>query len=213
MHSAMPYHGVPAPVVAAICRRRFYKLEFPSAQSWRRTVLFLWRNARFREERYCAISLCRDRTAARFQTPVALLLCRELVVSGAWWDYVDEIATHCIGDLLRNYPLPIGRMMRSWSGSDDMWLRRSAIICQVGSGEATDAALLYACIEPSLGRKEFFLRKAIGWSLRQYARVKPALVVRYVRRNEERLSPLSRREALRNVGAIDRSPRTNAAGR
>lgn len=82
---------------------------------------------------------------------------------------------------------------------DDHWLRRTSIICQVGSGSATDEALLFACIEPSLSERDFFLRKAIGWALREHAKVAPAVIWRYVHANESRLSSLSRREALKHL--------------
>jgi 3-methyladenine DNA glycosylase AlkD len=199
MRSEMPYHGVPAPAVHAISRRRFADLEFPSAAAWQRTVRYLWNNAQFREERYCAIALTRVRAVDRFQTLSALPLYEELIVSGAWWDYVDELAIHPVGDLLRKYPGPMGRSMRAWSRSEDLWKRRSSIICQVGSKDAVDRALLYECIEPSMESREFFLRKGIGWALRQYARNAPDEVARYVAEYEARLSPLSRREALRHV--------------
>jgi 3-methyladenine DNA glycosylase AlkD len=87
----------------------------------------------------------------------------------------------------------------SWSKSKDMWKRRTSIICQLGCKEATDLELLYACIEPSLGSREFFLQKAIGWALRDYAWTDGAEVKRYVRLNNARLSALSRREALKNL--------------
>jgi 3-methyladenine DNA glycosylase AlkD len=93
------------------------------------------------------------------------------------------------------------RKMLSWSRSDDLWKRRTAIICQLGFKDRTDTDLLYACIAPSLASKEFFLQKAIGWALRQYAWVHPAEVRRYVRLNQPRLSALSRREALKNIGS------------
>ena len=80
-----------------------------------------------------------------------------------------------------------------------MWKRRTSIICQLGFKRDTDLDLLYACIRPSLGSKEFFLRKAIGWALRQYAWTDPSEIQRYVREHEDRLSLLSRREALKNV--------------
>jgi 3-methyladenine DNA glycosylase AlkD len=80
-----------------------------------------------------------------------------------------------------------------------MWKRRAAILCQLGFRRETDLDLLYACIEPSLESKEFFLRKAIGWALRQYAWTDPREVRRYVTANRERLSPLSVREAMKNI--------------
>jgi len=90
-----------------------------------------------------------------------------------------------------------------WSTDDDMWKRRCAILCQNRAKRATDLAPLYDCIEPSLESKEFFLRKAIGWALRAYAWTDPDEVRRYVTENAERLSGLSRREALKNIRLED----------
>jgi 3-methyladenine DNA glycosylase AlkD len=88
--------------------------------------------------------------------------------------------------------------MRAWARSGDLWKRRSAILCQLGFKRATDLDLLYECIERAMDEREFFLRKAIGWALRQYAKTDAKEVRRYVRENEKRLSPLSVREALKN---------------
>jgi len=86
-----------------------------------------------------------------------------------------------------------------WSRSENMWKRRTSILCQLGFKQDTDLRLLYTCIKPSLDSKEFFLRKAIGWALRQYAWTDPAEIRRYARANEAQLSRLSKREALKNI--------------
>jgi 3-methyladenine DNA glycosylase AlkD len=88
-----------------------------------------------------------------------------------------------------------------WSRHDDHWLRRTSIICQVGSKGLTDQDLLFACIEPSLHERDFFLRKGIGWALREYSKTSPAAVRAYVAEHADRLSALSRREALRLLPA------------
>lgn len=199
MKSAMPYHGVPTPLLRKVCKEIFVDVKFESAADWQAQLLDLWRNARFREERYAALHLAGHKQARPFQTPAAMKMYEEIVVTGAWWDYVDDIAAHRIGPILQNYPAPMRRKMLSWSKSDDLWKRRSSILCQLGFKQATDLHLLYACIEPSLGSREFFLQKAIGWALRQYAWTDAAEVKRYVRLNSSRLSALSRREALKNV--------------
>ena len=121
----------------------------------------------------------------------ALPLYEELIVTGAWWDLVDEVAVHLLGEL------ELAAFLRGWAVDEDLWKRRSAIIAQVLRKEATDLDLLYDCIEPNRGDREFFVRKAIGWALRAYAWVDPAEVERYCATHE--LSPLSRREALRNI--------------
>ena len=126
-------------------------------------------------------------------------LYEELIVTGAWWDFVDDIAAHRVGRILKDYPAVMRRKMLAWSQSKDLWKRRTSIICQLGFKSETDLELLYACIEPSLPSKEFFLQKAIGWALRQYAWTDAAEIRRYVRLHHGRLSALSRREALKNI--------------
>ena len=90
--------------------------------------------------------------------------------------------------------------MRAWSTDSNLWKRRISIICQLSLKGDTDLELLYANIEPNLSDREFFIRKAIGWALRQYAWTDPKEVARYVAAHESELSGLSRREALKNIG-------------
>jgi 3-methyladenine DNA glycosylase AlkD len=121
----------------------------------------------------------------------------EMIVSGAWWDLVDELATHRIGALLAAFPDSMRPLMLRWAHDDDLWKRRTSILCQNRFKARTDTALLFACIEPSLSDNDFFARKAIGWALREYAKTEPREVVRYVR--AKGISGLSRREALKNL--------------
>lgn len=205
----MPFHGVTTPQFRVVCRRVFADLDWPDAAAWRADVLGIWRGATHREERHAAIEMSGHRRARPFQTMEALPVYEEMIVTGAWWDFVDSVATHRLRELLVRHLAPMRRTMLRWARDDDMWKRRSAILCQIGLKERTDLDLLYACIEPSLDSKEFFLRKAIGWALRQYAWTDPREIVRYVRCNRDRLSPLSKREALKNVikqGLIARAP-------
>ncbi len=200
MKSTMPFHGVPAPELRRVSRAVFARLVFEDAAAWRNAVLGVFRGARFREEWYAAVELSLWRKIRSFQTLDALPMYEELIVSSAWWDIVDAVASRGVGTLLRNAPSPMTREMRAWSRSDNLWKRRTSIICQLTFKKETDLKLLYACIAPSLDSKEFFLRKAIGWALRQYAWSDPEEIRRYVRENETRLSSLSKREALKNIG-------------
>lgn len=197
MKSAMPYHGVAATPQRAIFREVFSRFHYGSPVEWRDAVLYLWRNAEYREERYAALWLAGDRRAAAFQDMDALPMYEEMIVTGAWWDYVDDIATHRLPVLLQRNPAEMKRAMRAWSRDDEMWKRRTSILCQNPLKRGTDLDLLRECIAPSLGSREFFLRKAIGWALRQYARTDAAWVERYVRQHAAELSPLSKREALK----------------
>jgi 3-methyladenine DNA glycosylase AlkD len=200
MKSEMPFLGVAATPLRRVCRSVFAAHPLDSAGKWRRAVLDLWRGAKFREERYAAIELSGARACREWQTLDTLPMYEELIVTGAWWDYVDVLAIHRVGEfLVRDFPRPMKREMRRWSVDRDMWKRRTSILCQITFKKDTDLDLLYDCIEPSLSSKEFFLRKAIGWALRSYAWTDPKEVARYVRAHEEDLSPLSRREALKNL--------------
>ena len=199
MKSAMPYLGVQTPALRAACREVFAQTSLDSLAAWQDTVFALWRSARHREERYAAIELTGYRRYRQFQTMQVLPLYEEIIVTGAWWDYVDIVATQRLGTLLRLYPRAMRRHMRAWAKSDNIWKRRSAILCQLKFKSDTDLGLLYDSMAPSLGAREFFLRKAIGWALREYAKTDPTEVVRYVRACGDSLSPLSRREALKNV--------------
>jgi 3-methyladenine DNA glycosylase AlkD len=199
MKSAMPFHGVGAVPLRAICRKAFAAHPVESPAAWRRDVLAIWRGAKFREERYAAIELTGDRRAKGFQTMASLPMYEEMIVTGAWWDLVDVLATKRLGEILRNEPPPMRKAMRTWSRSDDLWKRRASILCQITFKKDTDLDLLFELIEPSLSSKEFFLRKAIGWALRSYAWTDARPVVRYVATHRARLAPLTIREALKNV--------------
>lgn len=199
MKSALPYYGVSLPDVRRACRRLLADLALPDGATWQRMVRHLWYGARRREERYCALELLGHRSARDFQKLEALPLCEELIVDGAWWDLVDEIATHCLPPLLDRYPKQMNRALLRWARGDNLWKRRSAIIAQVGRKAETDLGLLYAAIAPSLDSREIFLRKAIGWALRAYAWVDPKEIARYVTEHAGELSPLSKREALKNL--------------
>jgi 3-methyladenine DNA glycosylase AlkD len=199
MKSAMPYLGVQTQPRRAVCREAFREHPLSSFEEWRQTVRRLWRDASYREERYAAIELASYHGYRNFRSMKAMPMLEEMITTGAWWDYVDGLATGPVAEILRRSPRGMSRRMRAWAKSNDIWKRRTAIICQLGFKRDTDLDLFYDCIEPSMQEREFFLRKAIGWALREYAKTDPHEVIRYVTKNRERLSPLSRREALRNV--------------
>jgi 3-methyladenine DNA glycosylase AlkD len=197
MKSEMPFLGVQKPARTALLREVLAPLDF---DTWQATVLTLWREATYREERYMALALAGHRRYREHRTMAALPLFDELIVTGAWWDFVDEVAAGMLGELLDRDGAALAPVLRRWAHDDVMWRRRAAIVSQVRRKQRTDVALLYDCIEPSRGEREFFLRKGIGWALRAYAWVDPDEIERYCATHE--LSALSRREALRNVARI-----------
>jgi 3-methyladenine DNA glycosylase AlkD len=167
MKSATPFLGVRVPMMRALTRAEAKLRPFATSADLIDTVLRLWREAGYREERYAAIALLDTPAARRLRDPAVLQALRELIVTGAWWDYVDELA-HRVGDLLLSWP-----------------------------AEVRPALLLTIAIESAIDDRDFFLRKAIGWALRDYARTNPAWVRSFAETHE--LSPLSRREALKHL--------------
>jgi 3-methyladenine DNA glycosylase AlkD len=205
MKSAMPYRGVQTPLRRRICKDAFRAHPITSKRLWQRSVLDLWRNAEFREERYAALELLGAKQYAAYRTLDTLQLMEEFVVTGAWWDYVDNIASRRLRELLETHPGQMSEKMRAWSRDGDKWKRRAAIICQVNRKQETDVQLLFDCIEPNLDESDFFIRKGIGWALRSLAWTDLDTVESFIERNCGRLSPLSRREALKNVAKIRQS--------
>ena len=202
MKSSMPFMGVRVPVMRKTARRIFSDRPRSSAMVWQASILEIWRHARYREQRYAAIELLLHRPHSEWLTMERISLLDELIVDGAWWDYVDRIAPAALGHLVRMYPRPLGAHMRLWARDEDIWRRRSAILCQLSCKSDTDLALLYDCLEACFGHDAFFVQKAMGWALRMYAWTDPQEVQRYVRAHAARLSPLTRREALKNLSGV-----------
>jgi 3-methyladenine DNA glycosylase AlkD len=200
MKSSMPYRGVPLPIVRKIAIAAAKAHPLDTLDDLQTAVRTLWDAAEFREERYAASALTGLRlTSGRLEM---LPLYEHMATTGAWWDHVDEIA-HRIADLHDAHPGDTAEVVRRWSASDDFWLRRLAIISQLGRRDRVDTELLTEVIERNASDPEFFVRKAIGWALREYARVDPEWVRDFVSAHE--LSALSKREALKHVAPADGS--------
>jgi 3-methyladenine DNA glycosylase AlkD len=159
------------------------------------TAGLLWREAAYREERYAAQVLV-GLPVARGDLRLLPLL-EEMITTGAWWDLVDGTAPR-VGELLSADPATMEPVLRGWARSPDRWLRRSAVIAQLGFKERTRTGLLTDVVLANADDPDFFLRKAIGWALRDYAKVAPDWVAAFVR--DHPLSPLSRREATKHLG-------------
>ena len=202
MKSAMPYRGVQTPIRRKLFRAIFRGHPLAQQADWRNAVLELWRDAEYREERYAALELAGATQYADFRTFDTLPMLEEMVVTGAWWDFVDEIATHRLREMLERYPRGMSRRMRAWSRDRNLWKRRSSIICQINRKDETELDLLFDCIEPNMSHGDFFVRKAIGWALRDLAWTDLGTVEAYVEQHHDSLSPLSRREALKNAEKI-----------
>ncbi len=199
MKSALPYHGVASPQARVVFREVLAAHPLPDRESWLATALTLWDEATHREEWYAAIAVVRDSRYVAYRDARALGLYRHLLTTGAWWDVVDDVAIHLVGPLLLEDPESAAPVLREWATDDDRWLRRTAVIAQVGAKDRTDLDLLSHAIEANLDDRDFFLRKAIGWALRQHSWTDPDWVRAFVAAHDHRISRLSLREALKHL--------------
>jgi len=206
MKSALPFFGLTSVELRAALVPLLRKphLAMESRAQWEATIRQLWDEASHREEWYAALALARFRAYRAWVDGEEMPLWESLIRSGAWWDVVDDIATHLVRDTVLASPVGEGRRMREWSRADSVWVRRASILSQLGGREKLDQRLLADVIKPNLGDRDFFIRKAIGWALRDHAKTSPEWVQRFVLAHPG-LSGLSRREALKHVGPLDRA--------
>ena len=195
MKSDMPFLGVRVPEARRIAV--LLSKTTTDASALLATAVRLWDEARYREERYAAMALLAARPLRG--DPALVPPIEHMVRTGRWWDYTDELA-HRLADLHDSRPEATAALARVWARDTDMWIRRIAILSQLGRGIRVDPVLLAETIEPNIGDGEFFIRKAIGWALREYARVDSGWVRAYVETHA--LSPLSRREALKHLTGV-----------
>jgi 3-methyladenine DNA glycosylase AlkD len=196
MRTEMPFYGVSSPERKTISN--LLAREFParSRTEYVRAVRTLW-HGDSREEKYLAVAYAR--LSPRYVTLSSIPIYKMMITQGAWWDFVDEIAAHLVGSVLLGQRDGLTPTMESWTTSNDMWLRRTSIICQLRHKAVTDTALLEMACSRNLGSTEFFIRKAIGWTLREYAKTDPSWVTAYVERHKDEMSGLTHREAVKHL--------------
>lgn len=200
MKSSIPSLGVRVPEVRRLTKAAAAAHPFESPEQLRATVLELWRDAKVREERYAAIDLTGVKMAAK---DLAMLpVYEEIIRTGAWWDFVDGVSDR-ICALLQAHRPAMTEVLLGWSRDEDLWIRRASITAQLKAKAHTDRRLLRNVIEANLADREFFIRKAIGWALREFGKSDPEWVRTFVAEHGEHLSPLSRREAIRNLPSDD----------
>jgi 3-methyladenine DNA glycosylase AlkD len=195
MRNQFPFLGLAAPVQGTLNRSITAGLPAPTEDDLRAVALACWELSE-REYQYFACGWLRSHV--RVPGPGYLATSRELIITKSWWDTVDSLATRFVGGLVRRHPELTGEM-DAWSADQNVWLVRTAILHQLHYGADTDTERLFAYCTRQAGHPDFFVRKAIGWALRQYARTDPEAVRRYLADNTGRLSGLSVREAAKHL--------------
>jgi len=148
-----------------------------------------------RELQYLAIDYLARR--CRLLSPQDIPKLKKLVISKSWWDTIDALDV-VIGDIVQRYP-ETEEIMLAWSVNENIWLRRIAIDYQLLSKDKTNTQLLEQIIVNNFGGKEFFINKAIGWSLREYSKTNPDWVRNFIKKYKEDMAPLSIREASKYI--------------
>ena len=194
MRDQFEYLGIKTPKNVALQKEYYAEYGLPELSALAEILRDLWALPQ-REFQYVAVSLL-----GKFekQLPAEFIDTIEyLIVTKPWWDTVDAIAGHTIGTHFQRHPAIKKKYLARWRKSENFWLRRTTILFQLNYKKETDFDLLCDLIRENLDSKEFFINKAIGWSLRQYARVDPKAVKKFV--NSTQLHPLSRREAMKHI--------------
>ena len=202
MKSTMPYYGLQAATLKLVLKPLLTTNRFRDRSDWERAILTLWDEATHREMLYSAIALARHRRYREWREQSDVLpLWEHMTRTGAWWDVGDEIAIHLVGPVLRANQTDVTPIIRQWATDEHLWIRRASILSQMRFKADTNRDLLAACITPNLADPDFFSRKAIGWSLREFSRTDPDWIKEFVAAHDEAMSPLSKREALRLMPA------------
>lgn len=203
MKSAMPFHGIPTPLRRRLTADAVQAHPAADTAALARDMLALWQGATHREQRYAAVELPRTgRRHPKLVDPSLLPLAQQLIAEGAWWDLVDDLSGNLLPRLIESDAAAVHAAMRRWAHGSDLWLRRAAILAQRNVRPALfDARLLYETILPSIGSAavagEFFIRKGIGWALRERSYDAPEEVRAFCREYATQLAPLTVREALK----------------
>ncbi|MFH9829027.1 DNA alkylation repair protein [Streptomyces bobili] len=197
MKDVAPFLGIPTPERRALSRSVLAGLPRPDEADCTAIGLRCWALPE-REYHYFAVDYLR-RYAGRCSSAF-LPVVRRLVTTVSWWDTVDLLAVRVVGPLVAADPR-LTAEMDAWITDDDLWVARTALLHQLGYKDRTDTGRLFGYCLGQSGHPDFFVRKAIGWSLREYAKTDPDAVRDFLARERGRFAPLTVREAVKNIGA------------
>jgi len=193
MRDQFPFYGIPAPQQRSIARTVTQGLDPPTQSELVGVAQLCWD----RDERawqYFACWYLRRHVPGR--PPSLLASVGSLITTKSWWDTVDSLAAHAVGTLVAEHA-ELASSMDAWIGSENLWLARTALIHQLAYKTSTDADRLFRYCLLRASDRDFFIRKAIGWALREYSKTDARAVRQFVVDHADALAPLSRREALK----------------
>ncbi|MFJ9574418.1 DNA alkylation repair protein [Streptomyces bacillaris] len=195
MKHIAPFLGIPTPERRALARTVLAGTGRPEERDCTAIALRCWQLPE-REYHYFAVDYLRRYVSSCSSGFLPVL--HHLVTTVPWWDTIDALAAHVAGPLVTADPA-LARAMDRWIDDDNLWVARTALLHQLRYKEATDTDRLFGYCLRRADHPDFFIRKAIGWALREYAKTDPTAVRDFVEDARARLSPLSVREALKNL--------------
>ena len=195
MKNNFPFFGIKTEERRRIFKE-IWKENKPEVSATARVITLDLYSKKEREFHYCAIEiLIKELKGNYIKKDIQLI--EKLILNNSWWDSVDTIAKYILGEYLLEFPLETKNVIERFSNSENMWLNRSAILFQLGYKQKTNTDFLFSeCLKQAYS-KEFFIQKAIGWALREYAKSNPEIVRQFVENSN--LKPLSTKEALKNI--------------
>jgi 3-methyladenine DNA glycosylase AlkD len=192
----MPFYGVQKKGRVEVLRAAKKRFLISSNDDYRAAIEALWAQPH-REEKYLAVGIARHYTS--FISSENLDLYRKLIVDGAWWDLVDDVAINLVGIAYLAERDTMEPIIEAWVDDEFMWLRRTSLIAPIKHKKDTDHVMLFDHCLRRAHESEFFIRKAIGWTLREYAKTEPDRVREFVLQHRDRWSGLSFREATKHL--------------
>lgn len=199
MKTSMPFYGVQKPDRVPIIQEIKKDYRPDTFEEYRDALRSLWM-LRYREEKYIALNY-----AEAFTKHIgldALPVYEEIIRQGQWWDFVDPVSTNLIGRVYLLKREDMSSLIEEYSDDSDLWIRRCSLLVHNKHKEKTDSEQLFRFCEKMAHETDFFIRKAIGWALREYSKTNPKLVAKFIKKNKGELSPLSIREGSKYVGSV-----------
>jgi 3-methyladenine DNA glycosylase AlkD len=190
MRDLFPFLGIAKPQREILEKEVFKKTKLQDLAALQKILLELWQKDH-REFHYTA--LCFAQRHRKILTPEILPTLETMIRNKSWWDTVDTIAPNLVGHLVKTHPA-LTKIMDRWIEDPYLWIRRAALLHQLRWKDETDEEKLFSYCEKTMHEKDFFIRKAIGWVLREYSKTNPNAVEKFITLHESRLSNLSIRE-------------------
>jgi 3-methyladenine DNA glycosylase AlkD len=195
MRTIFPFFGIKTAERRQILKKLWKTNQQEVSQNSRQIALELFQKQQ-REFHYCAVEILIQELNRKY-IKEDIQLIEKLIITNSWWDSVDFLAKYLLGNYLLQFPEETDSVILKFSNSVNMWLNRSAILFQLGYKEKTNFEVLKLVCEKHKMSTEFFIQKAIGWALREYAKTNPEAVRSFVAQTV--LMPLSKKEALKNL--------------